>query len=199
MPLARSQVSTVRSSHPCGERERMFDGRQMGHQVQAAIDAVIDAARAGQEPGDADIETLGLTWDERTGAEWCADLVSLDAFRQSYEEGFLHEDPVDLTVLADNAIAALVRRLAPSALGQHDGDSTRVYCVPIVHTDGDTWLLASFYALELVPIGVFETSDAAKAACIQMGYLVGNDGDDAQHLASMPDDLIVHHVRKAAD
>ena len=176
----------------------MFAGQPTDLHVQASIDAVIDAARAGQDPGDADMETLGGAWEDVSSAEWCADLVSLNAFRQSYEEGFLHEEPVDLTVLADNAIVALVRRLAPMAFEQHDGDSIRIYCVPMVHTDGETWLLASFYALELVPIGVFETAGAAKAACIEMGYLVGNDGDNACHLASMSDELIVHHFRMAA-
>jgi hypothetical protein len=177
----------------------MFAGQPTDHHVQASIDAVIDAARAGQKPSDADMETLGGPWEDMAGGEWCADLVSLDAFRQSYEEGFLHEEPVDLTVLADNAIVALVRRLAPMAFQQADPDDSRLCCHPITHSDGEQWVLCSFYSLELVPIGVFETTEDAKAACVAMGYLVGNDGDDARHLASMPDDLLVHHVRMAAD
>ncbi len=133
------------------------------------------------------------------GAEWYADLVSLQSFRQTYEEGFFHEDPVDLTVLADNEIVALVRRLAPMALQQHEPDDIGIHYHVIEHTDGEEWVLASCYSLELVPLGVFRSCEEAAAACVAMGYLVGNNGQDWSHFDSLTDEIILKHFAPVSE
>lgn len=160
--------------------------------LQSAIDNAIGSLRLGQQPNERGIERLAPAF---IGAEWSADLVSLWDLRQAYDDGCFDENPIDISNLADEDVAALVRRIGPLSLSQHDPDSTRIYCQWITHTDGECWVLASFYGLELVPIGLFRSEDEVKAACLNMGYLVGNDGADAQHLESIQDFTILHFFR----
>jgi hypothetical protein len=167
--------------------------------LQASIDEVIEAVRSGRQLNSWDLDRLALEWPSPVDGEWYADLISLRELRQAYEDGFIDESPVNLDSLADNDIVALVRRIAHSGLLQHDPDSTRLYGTGISHTDGETWLLASYFALEFVPIGVFRSVDDAKAACVTMGYLVGNDGEDARWLDAMSDDLILQFFRNDAE
>jgi hypothetical protein len=173
----------------------MFSDEVMNSELQASVDAIIVSVRGGRQPNDCDMERLALAWANNPSAEWEADLVGLWDLRAAYEDGWFDPSPVETSSLTDADLIALVRQITPLGLSQHDPDSIRMYWQAITHTDGDDWIVASFYALELVPIGIFRSLTDAKTACINRGYLVGNDGEDTHHLNSMSDDLILRFFR----
>jgi hypothetical protein len=177
----------------------MFSEEAVDAELQSSIDAIIDSVRGGGQPNDRDMERLALAWAINPSAEWDADLFGLWDLRQTYEDGWFDSSPVEISSLTDADLATLVRRIAPLGFSQHDPDSIRIYWQPITHTDGDDWVVASFYALELVPIGIFRSVTDAKAACMSRGYLVGNDGQEGHHLNSMSDDLILRFFRAESD